>query len=84
MDRPFDKLRAGWKRGGGMKKRFGIVFPSEAFATLEEATEYAARMVTEEGITAGVYVVEAAQMLHFKCEKKAKVKRCKLQGGVEA
>lgn len=61
-----------------MKKRFGIVFPSEAFATLEEATEYAAKMVAEDEITAGVYVVEAAQMLHFKCDKRVKVKRCKL------
>lgn len=65
-----------------MKKRFGIVFPSEAFATLEEATEYAARMVTEDEIIAGVFVVEAVQMLHFKCEKKTKVKRCKLKGEV--
>ena len=61
-----------------MKKRYGIVFPSEAFETLEEATEYAAKMVSEDEIYAGVYVVEAAQMLHFRCNKEVKVKRCKL------
>lgn len=61
-----------------MKKRYGIVFPSETFATLDEATEYAAKLVSEEDISAGVYVFAAQEILHFKADKKVLVKRCKL------
>lgn len=61
-----------------MKKRYGIVFPSETFDTLDEATEYAAKLVSEEDISAGVYVFAAQEIRHFKADKKVRVKRCRI------
>ena len=52
-----------------MKKRYGIVFPSECFETKEEAMKYATDLLTEEEISVGLYVFESSNMTHLKNSK---------------
>lgn len=52
-----------------MKKRFGIAFPSEVFDSKDEAMKYATDLLTEEEISAGLYVFEASAMVHLKTKK---------------
>lgn len=45
------------------------MFPSECFATRDEAIRYATTLLTEEEIDAGLYVFEATAMTHLKTKK---------------